>query len=61
MMAARAMATGYNTGNGNGKREWQASNGGDNDDGEGDSTKDMAAHTTPGERGMMVAMGHVCV
>ncbi len=38
------------------------SDGGDNGDGEGDGTKDMATHTTPGERGMMVAMGHgLCV
>jgi hypothetical protein len=44
------------------QRGWQASNGSDNDNGEGDGTKDMAAHTTPGERGMMVAMGHgLCV
>ncbi len=39
-------------------RHWQRKrDGGDNGDGEGDGTKDMAAHTTPGERGMMVAMG----
>jgi hypothetical protein len=44
------------------QRGWQASNGSNNGDGEGDGTKDMAAHTTPGERGMMVAMGHsLCV
>jgi hypothetical protein len=44
------------------QRGWRASNGSNNGNGEGDSTKDMAAHTTPGERGMMVAMGHgLCV
>ena len=44
------------------KRGWRESNGGDNGNGEGDSTKDIAAHTTPGERGMTVAMGHgLCV
>ncbi len=38
------------------------SNGGDNGNGDGDSAKDMAAHATTGERGMMVAMGHgLCV
>ena len=38
---------------------WQRkSDGGDNGNGEGDGTKDMATHTTPGERRMMVAMGH---
>ena len=44
-------------------RHWQRkSGGGDNGDGEADGTKDMAAHTTPGERGVMVAMGHgLCV
>jgi hypothetical protein len=44
-------------------RHWQwKSNGSKYGDGEGDGTKDMAAHTTPGERGMMVAMGHgLCV
>ncbi len=40
------------------QRGWQASNGGNNGDGEGGDTKDMAAYTTPGERGMMVVMGH---
>ena len=54
----RAMATNRN----NTKRWWRASDDGDNGDGEGNSTKDMAAHTMPGERGMMVAMGHgLCV
>ncbi len=44
------------------QRGWQVSNGGDNGNGEGGGTKDMAAHTLPGERGMMVAMGHgLCV
>ena len=38
------------------------SNDGNNGDGEGDGTKDMAAHTTPGERGVMVANGDgLCV
>ncbi len=45
----RAMATNRN----NTKRGWQASDDGDNCNGEGDGTKDMAAHTTPGERGMI--------
>ena len=42
---------------------WQRkSDGGNNGNGEGDGTKDMAAHTMPGETGMMVAMGHgLCV
>ncbi len=44
------------------KRGWRASDGGNNGDGEGDGTKDMAAHTTPGEREMMVVMDHgLCV
>ncbi len=44
------------------QRGWRASNGSDNCNGEGDGTKDMTAHTTPGERGVMVAMGHgLCV
>jgi hypothetical protein len=44
-------------------RHWRRKrDGGDNGDGEGDGTKDMVAHTMPGERGMMVAMGHgLCV
>ncbi len=44
-------------------RHWQQKcDGGNNGNGEGDGTKDMAAHTTPGERGMMVVMGHgLCV
>ena len=34
-------------------RHWRRkSDGGDNGNGEGDDTKDMAAHTTPRERGM---------
>ncbi len=41
---------------------WWASNGSNNGNGDGDSTKDTAAHTTTGERGMMVVMGHgLCV
>ncbi len=44
------------------QRGWQASNGSDNGNGDGDGMKDMAAHAMPGERGMMVAMGHgLCV
>ncbi len=44
------------------QRGWQESNGGNNGNGEGGNTKDMAAHTMPGEGGMMVAMGHgLCV
>jgi hypothetical protein len=40
------------------KRGWRALHGGDN----GDGAKDTAAHATPGERGMMVAIGHgLCV
>jgi hypothetical protein len=43
-------------------RHWRRKSDGGNNDGEVDGTKDMAAHTTPGERGMMVAMGHgLCV
>ncbi len=44
-------------------RHWQwKSKGGDNGDGEGDGTKDIVANTTPGERGVMVVMGHgLCV
>ncbi len=58
MAKKRAMATNRN----NTKRGWQWSDDGDNRDGEGNDTKDMAAHTTPGERGMMVAMGYgLCV
>ncbi len=51
MVAAtkRAMVTNRN----NTKRGWQASNDGNNCNGEGNGTKDMAAHTTPGERGMI--------
>jgi hypothetical protein len=37
---------------------WRASDRGNNGDGEGGGTKDMAAHATAGERGMMVAMDH---
>ncbi len=38
------------------------SNSGNNGNREGDGTKDMAAHATTGERGMMMAMGHgLCV
>jgi hypothetical protein len=40
------------------QRGWRAFDGSN----DGDSAKDMAAHTTIGERGMMVAMGHgLCV
>ncbi len=59
MTAARAMAMvtvtkrAMATNSDNTKRGWQASNDGNNCDGEGDGTKDMAAHTTPGERGMI--------
>jgi hypothetical protein len=54
----RAMATNRN----NTKRGWQTSDDGNNGNGEGNGTKVMAAHTTHGERGMMVAMGHgLCV
>jgi hypothetical protein len=45
----RAMTTNHD----NTKRGWQVSNDGDNCNGKGDSTKDMAAHTTPGERGVI--------
>jgi hypothetical protein len=38
------------------------SDGGNDCDGDGDGAKDMAAHATTGERGMMVAVGHgLCV
>ncbi len=38
--------------NGNSNKEGgQVSNGGNNDDGDGDGTKDMAAHTATGEGG----------
>jgi hypothetical protein len=38
------------------------SDGSDNGNGDGEGAKDMAAHATTGERGMMVAMGHgLCV
>ncbi len=38
------------------------SDGGNNGEGEGDGTKDMATHTTPEERGVMVALGRgLCV
>ncbi len=58
MATKRAMATNRN----NTKRGWQESDDGDNGNGEGNGTKGMAAHTTPGERGMMVVMGHgLCV
>ena len=52
---AMAMATKRTiaTNRDNTKRGWQASNDGDNCNGEGDGTKDMATHTTPGERGMI--------
>ncbi len=44
------------------KRGWRESNGSNNGNGEGDGVKDIATHTMPGERGMMVAMGHgLCV
>ena len=44
-------------------RHWRRkSDSSDNGNGEGDGTKDMAAHTTPDNRGMMVMMGHgLCV
>ncbi len=45
----RVMATNRD----NTKRGWRASNDGDSCNGEGNGTKDMAAHTTPGERGMI--------
>ncbi len=35
------------------KKGWRASNDGNNCDEEGDGTKDMVAHTMPGERGMI--------
>ena len=59
MMAARAMVMvmatkkAMVTNRDNTKRGWQVSNDGDNCNGKGDSTKDMAAHRPPGERGMM--------
>ncbi len=59
MTAARAMAMvtatkrAMATNRDNTKREWRASNNGNNCDGEGNGTKDMAAHTTPGERGVI--------
>ncbi len=38
------------------------SNGSNNGNEDGDGAKEMAAHTTTGERGMMVVMGHeLCV
>jgi hypothetical protein len=62
---------GNTEGNGNRRRQhgqwlrqrgWQANNGGNNGNGDRDGTKDMAAHTAPGERRMMVVMGHgLCV
>jgi hypothetical protein len=68
IMAARAMAMATATkkvmvtNRNNTKRGWQASDNGDDGNGECYDTKDMAAHTTPVERGMMVAMGHgLCV
>ena len=58
MATKRAMATNRK----NTKRRWQESDDGDNGDGEGSGMKDMVAHTTPGERGVMVAMAHgLCV
>ncbi len=51
MATKRAMVTNRN----NTTRGWQARDDGNNGDGEGNGTKDMAAHTTPGERGMMVS------
>ena len=59
MMAARAMVMvmatkkAMVTNRDNTKRGWRASDNGNNCDGEGNGTKDMAAHTTPGERGMI--------
>ncbi len=49
MTTKRAMATNCD----NTKRGWRAIDDGDNCNGEGDGTKDMAAHTTPGEKGMI--------
>ncbi len=54
----KAMATNRNKT----KRGWQASNNGNNGNGDSNGTKDMAAHTAPGERRMMAVMGHgLCV
>ncbi len=59
MMAARAMAMVtatkrvMATNRDNTKRGCRASNDGNNCDGEGDGTKNMVAHTMPGERGMI--------
>jgi hypothetical protein len=39
-------------------QQWQAFNGGNNGDGDGDSVRDMAACATTGERGIIVAMGY---
>jgi hypothetical protein len=42
--------------------EWQASDGSNNGNGDRNGVKDMAAHAMPGERGVMVAIGHgLCV
>ena len=44
------------------RRGWRAFGGSNSGNGDGDRVKDMAAHTTTVERGMMVAMGHgLCV
>ncbi len=49
MVTKRAIVTNCD----NTKRGWRASDNGNNCDGEGNGTKDMAAHTTPGERGVI--------
>ncbi len=67
MMVARANGDGNGDKEGDGDqprqhRHWQRKSGGGNNDGEGDGKKDVAAHTMPGERGIIVAMGHgLCV
>jgi hypothetical protein len=59
MMAARAMAMvmatkrAMATNRDNTKRGWRASKDSNNCNREGDGTKDMATHTTPGERGVI--------
>ncbi len=59
MMAARAMAMvtatkrAMVTNHDNTKKGWQARDDGKICNGEGNGTKDMAAHTMPGERGMI--------
>ena len=59
MMAARAMAMvtvtkrAMATNRDNTKRGWRASNNDNNCNGEGNGMKDMAAHTMPGESGMI--------